>query len=182
MKMAQAKPPVKVSELFQVGIVVRDLDKSMKDYETLLGINSWKEVTIDNEFLKFTYHGKPVEHSFKAAFTMLGSLMVELLQPLEGDSIYRDFLNEQGEGLHHLGHVRVDDLDEAVQALEKAGFPCIETGGDTLGFHSWAYVDTTSLLGYILELSTGFDPRDMFKGDLSEDDLRDMMENQPPET
>jgi hypothetical protein len=93
--------------------------------------------------------------------------MVELLQPVEGESVYRDFLNEHGEGLHHLGHVRVDDLDEAVQALEKAGFPCIETGGDTLGFHSWAYVDTTSLIGYVLELSTGFDPRDMFKGDLS---------------
>ena len=180
--MSEAKPPVKVSELFQVGIVVHDLEKSMKDYETLLGINSWTVVTIDNEFLKFTYHGKPVEHSFKAAFTMLGSLMVELLQPIEGEGIYRDFLSEHGEGIHHLGHARVDDLDEAVQALEKAGFPCIETGGDTLGFHSWAYVDTTSLIGYVLELSTGFDPRDIFKGDLSEDDLRNMMENQSQES
>ena len=165
--MTQAKPPIKISELFQVGIVVHDLEKSMKDYESLLGINSWKVLEINDDSLKFTYHGKPVKHSFRAAMTMLGSFMVELLQPVEGESVYRDFLNEHGEGLHHLGHVRVDDLDEAVQALEKAGFPCIETGGDTLGFHSWAYVDTTSLIGYVLELSTGFDPRDMFKGDLS---------------
>jgi len=164
-KMAQATPPVKVSELFQVGIVVRDLEKSMKDYEALLGINSWKVLEIDGKSLQFTYHGKPVEHSFKAAFTMLGSLMVELLQPVEGEGVYRDFLNEHGEGIHHLGHVRVDDLDEALQAFEKAGFPCIEAGGDTSGFHSWAYVDTTSLLGYVLELTTGFDPRAMFKGD-----------------
>jgi hypothetical protein len=51
-----------------------------------------------------------VKHSFRAAMTMLGSLMVELLQPVEGEGVYRDFLNEHGEGLHHLGHVRVDDL------------------------------------------------------------------------
>ena len=165
--MTQAKPLIKISDLFQVGIVVHDLEKSMKDYESLLGINSWKVLEINDDSLNFTYHGKPVKHSFRAAMTMLGSLMVELLQPVEGEGVYRDFLNEHGEGLHHLGHVRVDDLDEAVQALEKAGFPCIETGGDTLGFHSWAYVDTTSLIGYVLELSTGFDPRDMFKVDLS---------------
>ncbi len=90
MKMAQAKPPVKVSELFQVGIVVRDLEKSMKDYEALLGINSWKVMDIDSKSLRFTYHGKPVEHSFRAAFTMLGSLMVELLQPVEGENDLQD--------------------------------------------------------------------------------------------
>ena len=56
--------------------------------------------------------------------------------------------------------------------LEGAGFPCIETGADRAGFHTWAYVDTTPALGYILELSTGFDPRDIFKEGLSAEQLR----------
>ena len=167
---------IKVSDLFQVGIVVRNLDQSMELYKNLLGIDSWQVFEITPETNQFTYHGKPVEHSFKAAFTMLGKMMVELLEPLEGQGIYRDFLNEHGEGIHHLGHVRVDDLDTALQELDEAGFPCIETGGDRASFHTWAYVDTTSVLGYILELSTGFDPRAIFEEGLSEEELRSKLQ------
>jgi methylmalonyl-CoA/ethylmalonyl-CoA epimerase len=162
----QLPPVVKVSELFQVGIVVRDLEESMKRYKNILGIESWQVVEINSSIVHLTYRGKPSQHSFKAAFTMLGSLMVELLQPLEGTGTYREFLDAHGEGLHHLGHARVDDLEEAVRALEKAGFPCVETGatpGDpAAGYHKWAYVDTTAALGYILEFSSGLDPRDVF--------------------
>jgi methylmalonyl-CoA/ethylmalonyl-CoA epimerase len=175
--MTQLTTNIKVSELFQVGIVVRDLDESLKRYKTLLGIESWEMFEINSSTYQFTYHGKPVEHSFRAAFTMLGHLMIELLEPLEGDGIYRDFLNEHGEGIHHLGHVRVDDLDKAVRELEEAGFPCIETGGTRIDFHSWAYVDTTSALGYILELSTGFDPREVMEDGFSRDELKSKLES-----
>jgi hypothetical protein len=177
-KMTQQLPPiVKVSELFQVGIVVRDLEKSKKDYQRLMGIASWREFEMDSSTVEMTYRGKPTQHSFKAAFTMLGPLMIELLEPLEGEGTYRDFLEEHGEGIHHLGHARFDNLDEAVKALEDAGFPCIETGGDPAGFHKWAYVDTTKSLGYILELSSGFDPRSVFDDGMTDDALRGMIED-----
>ena len=154
---------IKVSELFQVGIVVRDLEKSMKTYQSLLGIDKWETVEIDSSTISMTYRGEPAELGFKAAFCMLGSLMIELLEPVTGMGTYREFLDEHGEGIHHLGHVRVDNLDESVEALEKAGFPCVETGGDP-AIHKWAYVDTTEALGYIVELSCGLDPRDVFSG------------------
>ena len=153
---------IEVSDLWQVAFVVRDIEESMKPYKSLLGVDRWIVAEVNSSANRFTYHGKPSDHSFKAAMTMLGSLMIELLQPLQGRGIYRDFLDTHGEGMHHLGHVRVDNLDEAVQALEKAGFPCIETG-ETLAtgeaYHRWAYVDTTAALGYIIELSIGLDPR-----------------------
>jgi 4-hydroxyphenylpyruvate dioxygenase-like putative hemolysin len=162
--MTQQLPStIKVSELFQVGIVVHDLEKSMKQYQSLLGIDKWEVMEIDSSTIPMTYRGKPAELSFKAAFCMLGSLMLELIEPVKGNGTYRDFLNDHGEGIHHLGHIRVDDLNEVVQALEKAGFPCIETG-DVPDSLSWAYVDTTAALGYIIELSSGMDPRDLCAG------------------
>jgi len=160
-------PIVKASELFQVGIVVKDLDGSIRQWESILGVGTWSVVEVDSSTTEMTYYGKPVQHSFKAAFTTVGSMMIELIQPLEGEGIYRDFLNEHGEGIHHLGHVRVDNVDEAVKALQNAGFPFMEGGRTPI--HRWAYVDTTKALGHILELSDGLDPREMLQLDMSDE-------------
>ena len=80
---------------------------------------------------------------------------------------YREFLEQHGEGIHHLGHVVVPDLDAVVEKMAKAGFPAVETGEPqgpaAQAGHKWAYIDTTSALGYITEYSQGTDPRESFK-------------------
>ena len=142
---------IKVSELYQVGIVVRDLEKSMEHYQNILGIGPWDTVNIDPSTLSdMTYHGRKVQHKFRAALTMVGPMQLELIEPLEGDNIYSDFLKEHGEGLHHLGHVRVDNLEEAIQRLEKEGFPCLQSGRFPGG--GFAYMDTVKTLGFLIEL------------------------------
>ena len=167
--MATRIPPiVKVSELFQAGIVVKDAEKGVDLYGHLFGIDreSWWLINIDRKICQLTYRGQPSQHSYKAAMAMVGPLMIELLQPLEGYGTYREFLNEHGEGIHHLGHVIVPDLAAVMDKMEEAGFPTVETGepADSVkGNHKWAYIDTTSALGYIMEYSQGADPRDSFK-------------------
>ena len=147
-------PIIKVSELFQVGIVVPNLENSIRDYESILGIGSWKIMDAKPPFISdTTYHGRPVKHSFRAAITMVGPMQLELLQPVEGECIYRDFLKEHGPGIHHLGHVKVDNLDETVQILEKDGFRCLQSGRH--GGWGWAYIDMVKSLGYVIELTSG---------------------------
>jgi hypothetical protein len=153
-----SKPILKVNELFQVCIVVHDLDKSMEHYQNVLGIGPWECMDIDPSIVSdMTYHGRPVEHSFRAAITMVGPIQLELIQPLKGDSIYSDFLKEHGEGLHHMGHVWVRNIAEAVKTLEQAGLPCIQSGRITheeLSQFSpgYAYINAGEPLGFILEL------------------------------
>ncbi len=159
---------VKVSELFQAGIVIKDAQKGIKDYSRLFGIDpdSWWVITIDSKICQLTYRGRPSQHTYKAAMVMVGSLMIELLQPLEGHGTYREFLEKHGEGIHHLGHIIVPDLAAVMGKMEKAGFPTVETGepaGSVKGNHKWAYIDTSSALGYVMEYSQGTDPRDSFK-------------------
>jgi len=137
-------------ELFQVGIIVRDLEKSMAHYQKTLGIGPWGIVDGDESTISdTTYHGRPVRHRFRAALTTVGPLQLELIQPLEGDSIYSDFLEEHGEGLHHLGYVTVDDLAEAIRTLEKEGFTYLQ--GGRFGAIGYAYMDMGKTLGTILE-------------------------------
>ncbi len=166
---APVTPIVKVGELFQAGIVVQDLEKGIGQYGRLFGIDpqSWWVVTIDSSLCRLTYRGRPSTHSFKVAMVAVGGLMIELLQPLAGTGAYREFLEQRGEGVHHLGHVIVPDLDAVMKKMGEAGFPTIETGDPqvpaTPGAHRWAYIDTSSPLGFITEYSQGTDPRESYR-------------------
>ena len=76
------------------------------------------------------------------------------LLDLEGDTIYRDFLRDHGEGFQHVGWHRLDSQEsfhETARALEQAGFPCIMSGQRSNG--GFAYFDTTKVLYTILEVT-----------------------------
>ena len=147
---------INITELEQVCIVVFDLDKSMESMWNTFGIGPWNITVADADSLSdMTYHGKPARFGFKVARTLnkLGGFEIELIEPIEGDNIYRDFLSEHGEGIHHLGWYKVDSLDafaKTTQTLEKEGFPCIMGGCSYRG--AFSYFDTTKVLNTILEV------------------------------
>ncbi len=153
---------IKITELEQVCIVVHDLDKSMESLWNTFGIGPWDvyirdpDSTLDNESLSdMTYYGKPTRFSYKMASThnKMGGILIELIQPGEGDNIYSDFLEENGEGIHHLGWYVADNPEEfgkTTRKLEKEGFPCIMSG--RVYNAAFAYFDTTKVLNTILEV------------------------------
>lgn len=146
---------VETSGLYQVAIVVRDLEKSVEHYQKILGTGPWQFMSIDDSvFAESTYRGRPAKHRFKVALGMLGPMQIELIQPIEGETIYGDFLNEHGEGVHHLGHIRVDNLTEAIKTFEQQGFPCIQSGRNSRG-GGYAYMDTVKSLGVVTEFLEG---------------------------
>ena len=147
---------INVAELEQVCIVVSEIDKSVESMWNTFGIGPWN-INVHNadSLNNMTYHGKPARFGFKVARTQskLGGLEIELIEPVEGDNIYNDFLREHGEGIHHLGWHKVDSLEafaETSRMLEKGGFPCIMSGSSYRG--AFAYFDTTKVLNTILEV------------------------------
>ena len=64
------------------------------------------------------------------------------MQPIDGDSLYRDFLIEHGEGLHHLGFL-VGDVDET-EILAKEGFTSLQSGRFT-DTGAYNYIDIKPL-------------------------------------
>ncbi len=150
------KPIINITNLEQVCIVVHDVNKSIESLWNTFGIGPWKVFVIDSSILnEMTYHGKSAKFSFKMARTQnkIGGFEIELMEPLEGNSIYRDFLREHGEGIHHLGWQRLNSPEavvETTKSLENAGFPCLMSGMSPDS--SFAYIDTTKVLHTILEL------------------------------
>jgi len=111
----------------QISIVVRDAETVARNYWNILGIGPWAVIEWEAPAVyDRRYHNKPVVAREKLAFAKAGGVQIELVQAVEGPSIYRDWLEERGEGLHHMNFL-VDNLDETAAALAGQGFPSIQS-------------------------------------------------------
>ena len=139
--------------LAQVGIVVRELDRSVRMYSELLGLAGWKGYTYGPRLLEdMTYRGDAGTFSMRIALSD-SDPVVELIEPIDGPSLYEEWLDEHGEGLHHVG-VRVPSLAEAVERARTAGYEVLQSGrGYGLdGDGGFAYLDTLDDIRIIVEL------------------------------
>jgi methylmalonyl-CoA/ethylmalonyl-CoA epimerase len=138
----------------QIGIVVKDLNRTVETFQQLLGIGPFKvlEWPMEGVDPQATYHGAPGNFRLLLGFASSGSLNIELVEPLEGENIYSDFMETHGPGLHHF-RLNVPDFDERCAAWEQAGIRCIASGTGIHPGSNWAYFDTTEMLdGVIVEL------------------------------
>ena len=79
--------PIKLGDVLQVGLVVRDLKKSMETYWTLLGIGPWKIYTYAPPMLcEATLRGTRTEYSMRIACAQAGE-QVEIMRQLDKFSV-----------------------------------------------------------------------------------------------
>ena len=138
----------------QVAILVKDIDKAVESYWKLFGIGPWQLYTYGKPLVKhMTYRGKEADHKMKLAFAQIGSLAIELIEAVRGESIYSDFVREHGYGVHHFG-VQVDNADEKIAQAASLGFQMIQDGSGfgKAGDGHYAYLDTEGEIGVTLEL------------------------------
>lgn len=153
--MDGAKLPLfKFEPIEQVSIVVRNVEKRMELLWNTFGMGPWNYFTIDSHLNdEMFYYGKPTKFSMKVALYNAGGFELELIEPIDGESTYRDFLRDKGEGVHHLGHYNVKGLEafnKTKEELEKAGFPCVTSA--RIGGIAMGYFDTTSAINTMIEL------------------------------
>lgn len=82
----------------------------------------------------------------------LGSLRVELLEPIDHTSPVHRFIQKKGEGLHHLCF-RVPDIRAALKRLTEEGFQLVnQEPRKGAGGHLIAFVHPKSTHGVLMEL------------------------------
>ena len=101
---------VKLESFDHIGIVVTDRDAAVESWSSRLGIGPWKTVDLMD---------------LKIAVARLGPVGFHLYEPVlppppGAKTIWADFLNTHGEGLHHICG-RVADVDAATKQLEAEG-------------------------------------------------------------
>ena len=150
------------TETMQIGIVVRDLDATLRRYVDDYGIGPWQVYEFNPGNAKdLREDGQPVETLWRwritrVATTMVGQVMWELIQPLDEDSVYARFLAEKGEGVHHIA-VATPSFDETVAAQAQRGTraPQRQFSGVKI-----AYLPTDRDLGVIIEIFPARPARD----------------------
>lgn len=138
--------------VFQIAVVVRDFEQALARYSSVLGAGPWRCWTLGaDDHEETSYRGAPTR--FSSLLALNDSMpQLELIQPLTGPSAHQEWLEQHGEGPHHLGIV-VDSVDETIAQMTGAGYQLIHTGA-RLGPRrdgAWAYFDTTETLGLVLE-------------------------------
>lgn len=142
--LAALKPELKLDgDLYQIGVVVRNLEEGMRHYSTMLGLGPYARLDTDYTGRFRDWKGRIANRN---AFARWGNLYLEMIEPGIGESNAMYWLKTHGEGIFHLGYA-TDNLD---QRPGGAGV-CFESFVD--GKAMVIQLETEKELGYFLELA-----------------------------
>lgn len=134
--MYSVKPPTQIAH---IGIAVKDLSRTVPFYTELLGLHLVGYETVESE-------------NVRVAFLQIGSTHIELLEATSTDSPISRFIEQKGEGIHHIA-LEVDDSVERLSFLKKQGVKLIDEVPKQ-GAHGSlvAFLHPKSTNGVLLEL------------------------------
>jgi catechol 2,3-dioxygenase-like lactoylglutathione lyase family enzyme len=147
-------PSFPAAQLQQVAYVVEDLDKAVDFFTNSLGMPrfyTWRNLAAGQT--EKTYRGRPGDFDFSCAFSYSGDVMVELCQHESGESVFKDWLETRGPGLHHTCYL-LDSLDgfhAAVDGMAARGHDVAMSG--RAGEARFSYADTVDAIGSYTEIA-----------------------------
>ncbi len=116
MDNKNAKSPF--TKLVQIGIIVKDIDKTINRLSEF-GLGPFAERKLPSN-AKEWYGDKPLKATYRLAAVNVGGVDIELIQPVEGQSPHREYLDSRGEGIHHLAFAS-DDVDKTIKDFTDKG-------------------------------------------------------------
>jgi methylmalonyl-CoA/ethylmalonyl-CoA epimerase len=150
--MGQSQKQMVLPPPAQIGVVVRDLGKAIEYYSNTFGLGPFQ--TIEFAPARHWVKGKPTPIRLKIGMCQWGPLMLELIEPAEGDAPHRWFLEGRGEGMQHIGFI-VNNYDEWLGYLGEKGIDVLmnaETDVEGMGHIRAAYLTSDRVGGVLFEL------------------------------
>ena len=134
----------------QIGILVHDIEATSQKFTEVFGLEKPNVIVTDEvEQAQTEFEGRRTEARAKLAFFQMGNLQLELIEPDRHPSTWRNYLDEHGEGVHHIAFV-IEGMKEKIALFEQRGMPLQQKGEYKGG--RYAYLDATGPLKMIIEL------------------------------
>ena len=138
----------------QVGAVVTDLEKSIEALTSVFGIGPFRVIDwppAGREDMQRRYYGEPSDFTARMAFAEAGPIELELIQPVSGRSIWADFLEQHGPGLHHIRY-NVENVQQVNEYLAGQGIGVTQSAHGIRPGTEWANYDTAEQFGFTIEV------------------------------
>src|SRR5690349_184832 len=118
------------SRFGQIAWVVSDIQAAEKFFRQVVGISNF--VRMENlraEDLEGSYYGKPAAYSFHLYMAYSGESLIELIQPISGQSIFQDYLDKHPQGgVQHIAYMVPEvELNKSIAEMTSKGYPVIST-------------------------------------------------------
>ncbi|MGI5825021.1 MAG: VOC family protein [Bacillota bacterium] len=136
------------TDVLQIGFVVRNCEKTAGIFAEKYGIGPWN-IYGPESMTDVKQYNRECPMQLKVASTFLGKTELELIEPLDDLSLYADFLQKQGEGLHHLA--LKSNFNRAISYSQKHQIPVVLSGVFGAG-EKFVYIDASADLKCIIEL------------------------------
>ncbi len=132
----------------QFGYVYKDVEKQAKIMESLFNMPKFNFLPPITGTV--TYRGNDTKMTVKLGFSRYFNLQIELIQLIEGECIYKEFLDQGREGLQHVS-CSVKDVEAYINHFKELGVEVVFSGLAP-GRRMFAYFDTQATLGIMLEI------------------------------
>jgi methylmalonyl-CoA epimerase len=129
-----------IKKIDHIAIAVKNLDEALQLYDDLFGVKPSKIETISQQ-------------GVKAALLPMGEgSEIELLEPIDPQSGIAKFLENRGEGIHHIC-LEVEDVDRELGILADKGFQLIDKQGRPGLAGKVGFLHPKSTKGTLIELT-----------------------------
>ena len=147
------KNAINMNGLIQVALVVEDIEKALDTWCELFKVERPSvRVTPAEPNPNEMYRGSPACYGLKFAVIECKErgFALELHEPDNNPSTFREFLDKHGNGVHHLGFDVGERRDSVVEELEEMGVVMRNVGIYKDG--SWTIAHTEETLGVNLNI------------------------------
>lgn len=127
-----------MDKVIEIGVAVKDLDKAIKLFTEVLGAELGDVVTFE-------------PYGMKYAMCKIGEVDFELMAPTNKDGVIGKFIENRGEGLHHIA-LKTDDIDKQWDDFNQKGIKLIDKTPNTYENHKFGFVHPKSFNGVMFEI------------------------------
>lgn len=130
---------MKLTHIEHIGIAVKNLDKSIKFYEDVLGLKCYAIEEV-------------IDQKVKTAFFEIGQTKIELLETTDPEGPIGKFIEKRGEGIHHISYA-VEGLQTSLKEMKEKGIKLIDENS-RLGAEGFniAFLHPKDTFGVLTEL------------------------------
>lgn len=137
----------------QIAWVVKDVEKSKSFFKDMFGVSNFSPTgTTRLQDYDETYYGQPADAENLVAMTYSGGTFIEIIQPISGKSIFKDYIdNNPAGGVQHIAYsTPIANLDQVISAFESKGFTVVSSFDTPIA--KIVFFDTREEIGVFTEI------------------------------